>query len=88
MWKVELGKQADKFVRKEDMSDYELLSLVQKFINYSKGLDVNIDVKKLRGKWKEYHRIRVGKIKILLRVNFKERTVFISKMDYRGDAYK
>ena len=88
MWKIELGKQADKFVKKENITDDELLAAMQKFVNHSAGLDVNIGVKKLRGKWKGYHRIRIGKIRMLLRVNFKERTISINKMDYRGDVYK
>ncbi|MCL0065744.1 hypothetical protein M1N79_02505 [Dehalococcoidia bacterium] len=88
MWEIELSRQADKFAHKEGMTDDEILLLLQKFINYSKGLDENIDLKKMKGKWKGHHRIRVGKIRMLLRVNFKERAIFIDKIDYRGGAYK
>jgi mRNA interferase RelE/StbE len=84
VWKIELSKQADKFTEREDITDDEIFSLVQKFINYSKGLNENIDVKKMKGKWKGYHRIRIGKIRMLVRVNFKERTILIDRIDYRG----
>lgn len=50
-----------------------LPSQKKKSINYSKGLDENIDVKKMKGKWKGYHRIRVGRIRMILKVDFKER---------------
>jgi len=44
--KIELSKQADKFTEREGITDDEIFSMIQKFINYSKGLDGNIDVKK------------------------------------------
>ena len=56
MWKIELSKSADKFVRRERIKDTEIGLFIEKFINYSKGLDENIDVKKINGK--EYHRIK------------------------------
>lgn len=34
MWKIDLSKQADKFIEKENVKDDEIISLVQKFINY------------------------------------------------------
>jgi len=88
VWKIELSKQADKFTEREGITDDEIFSLVQKFINYSKGLDENIDVKKMKGKWKGYHRIRIGKIRMLVNVNFKDRTILLDRIDYRGSVYK
>ena len=46
MWKIDLSKQADKFIDKENIKEDEILSLIRRFINYSKGLDENVDVKK------------------------------------------
>ncbi|MEK6545735.1 MAG: hypothetical protein AABZ28_04315 [Nitrospinota bacterium] len=88
MLKIELSREADKFLKKEDIKDDEILSLIQKFINYSKGSDENIDVKKMKGKWKGCHRIKIGKIRIILKVNFKEQTIFVDRIDYRGSVYK
>ena len=81
-------KQADKFLKKENIKDDKLLSLIQKLISYSRGMNENIDVKKLKGKWEGYHRIRFGKIRIILKVNFETRRVFVDTIDYRGDVYK
>jgi mRNA-degrading endonuclease RelE of RelBE toxin-antitoxin system len=86
--RIELSKQADRFTEREGITDDEIFSMIQKFINYSKGLDVNIDVKRMKGKWKGFHRIRIGKIRMLLRMNFKERTIFIDRIDYRGSVYR
>ena len=88
MWKIDLSKQADKFAEKANINDDQIQLLIQKFINYSKGLDENIDVRKMKGKWKGYHRIKIGKIRMILRVDFQKRVVFVDRIDYRGRVYK
>ena len=88
MWKIGLSKDANKFIDKENIKDDELLVLAQKFINYSKGLEENIDVKKLKGEWKGFHRIRTGKIRIILKGDFKEKSIFVDRIDFRGNVYK
>ncbi len=42
----------------------------------------------MKGKWKGYYRIRIGKVRIILKVDFKEKRIFIDRMDYRGRVYK
>ena len=64
------------------------LNLVKRVINYSKGLDENIDVKKMKGKWKGYYRIKIGKVRMILRIDFKNKSAFIDKIDFRGNIYK
>jgi mRNA interferase RelE/StbE len=88
MWQIELSRQVDKFAKKENIKDDEILTLGKKVINYSKGLDENIDVKKMKGKWKGYHRIKIGKIRMILRIDFKNKIAFIDKIDFRGDVYR
>jgi len=88
MWKINLSKQTDRFMRKKKIKDNEILSFINKFINYSKGSDENIDVKRIKGKWKGYYRIRIGKVRIMLKVDFKEKIIFVDRMDYRGRVYK
>jgi len=88
MWKINLSKQIDRFMRNKKIKDNEILSFINKFINYSKGSDENIDVKRTKGKWKGYYRIRIGKVRIILKVDFKEKTIFVDRMDYRGRVYK
>ena len=88
MWQIELSRQADKFAKKENIEDDEILNLVKRVINYSKGLDENIDVKKMKGKWKGYYRIKIGKVRMILRIDFKNKIAFIDKIDFRGNIYK
>jgi mRNA-degrading endonuclease RelE of RelBE toxin-antitoxin system len=61
---------------------------LSKFIKRTKDKDVNVDVKKLKGSWAGYYRIRKGKIRIIFDVDYKNKAVFIEKIDYRGDVYK
>jgi len=75
-------------MRNKKIKDNEILSFMNKFINYSKGSDENIDVKRIKGKWKGYYRIRIGKVRIMLKVDFKEKIIFVDRMDYRGRVYK
>lgn len=88
MWKINLSKQTDKFIKKKKIRDDEILLLINKFINYCKGSDENINVKKMKGKWRGYYRVRIGKIRMILKVDFKDQTIFVDKMDYRGRVYK
>jgi len=88
VWQIELSRQADKFAKKENIKDDEILNLVKKVINYSKGLDENIDVKKMKGKWKGYYRIKIDKVRMILRIDFKNKIAFIDKIDFRGNIYK
>jgi mRNA interferase RelE/StbE len=88
MWKIEVSRQADKFIKKENIKDNKLLLLIQRFINYYEGMNESIDVKKLKGKWEGYHRIRIGKIRMIIKVDFKKGRIFIDTIDYRGDVYK
>ena len=50
MWKINLSKQTDRFMRNKKIKDNEILSFINKFINYSKGSDENINVKRMKGK--------------------------------------
>ena len=59
-----------------------------KFLKRTKGEDINVDVKKLKGLWAGYYRINKGKIRIIFDVDYKNKAVFIEKIDFRGDLYK
>ena len=48
MWKISLSKQTDKFTKNKKIGDDEILSFINKFINYSKGSDEKL--KKLSSK--------------------------------------
>ncbi len=88
MWEIRISKQADKFMKQNNIKDEEIVELVKKLINFLKGEEENIDIKKLKGDWKGYYRVKRGKKRIILKLDFDIKIVFIDKIDFRGDAYK
>jgi len=48
----------------------------------------DFDIKRMKGKWGGFYRIRVGKIRIIFTVNFDSSDVEIFIIGARGDVYK
>ena len=88
MWQIKLSKHAKNFVEQERIEDDRILGLMKRFVNYLYGHTENIDVKKMKGAWKGYHRIRIGKIRIILKTDFEKHVIFIDRIDFRGNIYK
>ena len=89
MWKVEIGKQSEKFLNKNSPEIREnvyekIKNLIQWLENKS---NLNIDLKKLKGEYKESYRIRAGKIRIIILIEKKNRTIKIQNIDFRGSIY-
>ncbi len=86
-WKIEYSRDSMKFVKKHDILD-EVRDEIKKFLKKIKGEDVNINLKKLEGSWIGYYRLRKGKIRIIFEVYKIEKSIFVEKIDFRGDVYK
>jgi mRNA-degrading endonuclease RelE of RelBE toxin-antitoxin system len=87
-WKIRISKQANNFIEIQNFSDdfvrqYIMLAL-QKFDRQ----DVNIEIKKLSGKWEGFYRIRSGKIRIVCSFDFKLKIAEVEEIDFRGNSYK
>ena len=46
-----------------------------------------LDIKKLRGKWQGYMRLRVGKLRIIFKLNTDEETIYVYSIHHRKKAY-
>lgn len=86
-WKIETSKNAEKFLAKSSLTKKEVFKLIKRSIWYFRGEDVNVDVKKLKGKWTRFHRIRKGKTRIIAEFDFEKSIVFIEEIDSRGNIY-
>jgi len=86
-WKIEYSKEARKFIDEQNIWN-QIREGIKRFLLKIKGEDVNIDVRKLVGDWKGYYRIRMGKIRIIFCLLKEKRTIFVEKVDHRGNAYK
>ncbi|MCF7845525.1 MAG: hypothetical protein K9M12_02055 [Candidatus Pacebacteria bacterium] len=87
-WELKISNSAEKFIRKHKLDIKEIILIAKKVTDYFQGESLNVDIKKLKGNWKGFYRVRKGKIRIILRFDFKKLIVFIEEMDYRKDAYK
>ncbi|MCK5057496.1 MAG: type II toxin-antitoxin system RelE/ParE family toxin [Candidatus Aminicenantes bacterium] len=85
-WKIDYSKSAKKFIDEHKITK-NIRELLKKLILKIGGEEVNINIKKLKGKWDSFLRIRKGNIRIILKVHKKEKRIFIERVDFRGNVY-
>ena len=88
IWRVDLSRDAEKFVQANRIEKEEALALIGKAIQRFQGESINIDLKKLKGAWQGFYRIRMGKMRIIAEFDFENSAVFIEQIDWRGNVYK
>ncbi|MCK4761362.1 MAG: type II toxin-antitoxin system RelE/ParE family toxin [Candidatus Aminicenantes bacterium] len=90
MWSVEFSREARKQLEKVDAHIEN--KIVEKIRNLKEWLNgessAQVDIKRLGGEWKDFHRIRTGKIRILLSMDNRINTIRIHAIGFRGDVYK
>lgn len=86
-WRIEYSRDADKFIKKQNIR-VEVTRELKKFLIKMQGGNVNLNLKKLTGDWAGYFRLRKGKLRVIFEINKIEKNLFIEKVDFRGDVYK
>ena len=86
-WRVDYSRGSEKFIEKQNIRE-EVREELRRFLIRLRGENVNVDVKKLTGDWTGYYRLRKGKIRIIFSLNKSEKSLYVEKIDYRGDVYK
>jgi len=84
MFELEYSNLSKKFLKS---SEKELLLRIFDKLEKLKGNPVPPDVKRVEGYKETTFRIRVGKIRILYRINHEKNIILISKIDKRGRVY-
>jgi len=87
-WRVDFSKNSLKFLTANNLTEDFVLVKIKLVLRKFKGESVNIDIKKLGGKWDGFYRIRSGKLRIILEFQFEICRVYIEEIDWRGGAYK
>ena len=87
-WRFDISREAEKFLDRNETTIQEITLLVVKAILYFQREDANIDIKKLKGEWRGFYRIRSGKLRVTAEFNFEDSVVFVERIDWRGNAYK
>lgn len=86
-WRVDLSRDAEKFLRASRLAIEDIRELIARAIRHFRGEDVNINVRKLKGEWTGFYRIRSGRIRIIAEFDFDRSAVFVERIDWRGNVY-
>lgn len=86
-WTIQYSDEALKFAEREKLFD-EIRQEIKKLVQRIKGENINIDIRKLKGEWLGYYRIRKGKLRIIFTIDKENKIIFIERIDYRGEVYK
>lgn len=89
--KVKFSKNAIKFLNALSSTDQERIREKMKTLVLSIEESGSIpfqelDIKNLKGEWKGYQRMRVGKMRVIFCTSVEE--LLIYEIDFRGDIYK
>lgn len=87
-WQIDFSKESLKFIKNNNIEESHIISLIIKTIRKLEGENVNVDIKRMRGEWKDFHRIRMGKVRILASMDFDNKRVYVDRIDFRGNVYK
>ena len=89
-WRVLLSRDAERFLlgNKTKIDEEDIFDLIQKSLLKFKGENINVDIKKLKGEWDGFFRIRKGDLRVIVEFDFENFTALIEQIDWRGNAYK
>ncbi|WP_022853032.1 type II toxin-antitoxin system RelE family toxin [Thermodesulfatator atlanticus] len=81
MWKFKYRKQAFIFLKENNL----LEKIRDKLIEFLKG--ERVDVKRLKGEWKGFLRLRIGRVRVIFKLDSENKVIEIYKAGFRGKIY-
>lgn len=87
-WRVDFSLSSLKFLKQNNLEENFIIEKIKFALRKFQGEDINIDIKKLKGEWEGFYRIRFGKIRIIAEFQFESNRTYIEQIDWRGGAYK
>ena len=90
---IKFRKNAIKFLEKANLEDAEKIrekiSQLLLFVEEQAIIPfTELDIKKMKGDWEGFYRLRIGKIRIVFTVNTQSGEVEIFTIGTRADVYK
>jgi mRNA interferase RelE/StbE len=90
---IKFRKNAIKFLEKANLEDaekiQEKISQLLYFVEEQAIIPfTELDIKKMKGDWEGFYRLRIGKIRIVFTVNTQSGEVEIFTIGTKGDVYK
>ena len=86
-WTIEFSAKVLKFAREHRILD-DIIDKVTQFISAREGKTHIPDVKSLKGIWKGYYRIRYRKLRIIFKIDDKNKTIYVEAIDNRAKIYR
>lgn len=87
-WTVGFSRDAERFLARNHMEPDDVLRLMALAVQALKGETANVDIKKLKGAWRGYYRIKRGDLRIIASFDFDRSRALVEQIDWRGNAYK
>lgn len=88
MWNIDFSASALKFLAKNHINEEKILEKIRLAVKFFHGEAVSIDIRKTKGKWARFYRIRSGKLRVIAEFNFEHQNAFVEIIDWRGGVYK
>ncbi len=91
-WRIRIHRRADRFL--ESLPEDKRRSVREKLRELVDALERGVlpyrrlDIRKLKGEWEGFLRLRVGDIRIIFRIDFESKTIYIYHIHYRENVYK
>lgn len=88
-WKIGYTGKAKKYLDSLEAAGRDRIKeALQKMLEWLCGLREDMpDLKKLKGDWKGYYRLRVGKERLILNIKWERQEVVVEYIEKRGDIY-
>lgn len=87
-WLIDFSTNSLRFIKKNNLEEDFAISKIKLAIRKFRGENTNIDIKKLKGKWDGFYRIRSGKLRIIVEFQFEKSRAYIEEIDWRGEVYR
>jgi len=91
-WQIKIYHKAYRFL--ENLNEDKRRRIEEKLSELVKAIESGVlpyqmlDIRRLKGEWKGFLRLRVGDIRIIFRIDFEAKVIFIYHIHYRESAYK
>jgi len=87
-WRIDFSSSSLKFLKQNNLEENFVIEKIKLALRKFKGENININIKKLRGEWEGFYRIRSGRLRIIVEFQFETKRAYIEEIDWRGNVYK
>lgn len=88
IWRIDFSTRSEKFLKQNKIPKENIFELLKLALRKFQGGKVNVDIKKMKGEWDGFHRIRKGEMRVVAEFDFDDVSIFVDVIDWRGGAYK